>query len=172
MGGWHLSPCVPLQELCLASMSAGKPVPAGGRGGGNGLISYFLCIVHLNNNKKAIGLKCAGIMRRSGDVSMCKRLIKIETQDTSTDANYLGWQIKESNFPSERFIRCLAAGAGGRRREAAAEGRPGGHTRWPPPRSRVLVPCPHRQGWLCQRPSLCIRGVPPSQLRDSWRDRA
>lgn len=60
------------------------------RHGGNGLISHFLCIVPLNNNKKAIGLKRAGIMRRSGDVSMCKRMIKIETQDTSTDANYLG----------------------------------------------------------------------------------
>jgi len=169
-GGLVPARCVPLPERCLAGTPAGSPVPADGRRG-NGLISHFLCIVHLNNNKKAIGLKRAGITRRSGDVSMCKQLIKIETQDTSTDANYLGWQIKESNFPSERFIPCLAEGADCRSEgwQGAAVGQPGG-TRWPPPHSRPGAgPC---VPVLRPRLSLHIQGVPPAQLGDRWRARA
>lgn len=126
-GAWHPSPHVPARQRGARCQQAGA-------GGGNGLISHFLCIVHLNNNKKAIGLNRAGIMRRSGDVSMCKRLIKIETQDTSTDANYLGWQIKESNFPSE-LITCLVEGADRRRRGLAGSGTSREGTRWPLPRS-------------------------------------
>lgn len=93
--GWHAS-----REPAASTLARGS-----------GLVSHFPCIMHLNNNKKAIGLKFAGITRRSGDVSMCKRLIKIETRATSTDANYLGWQIKGSSFPAEGFITCLAKGA-------------------------------------------------------------
>lgn len=41
---------------------------------------HFPRLVHPNsNNRKARGLKRAGITRRSGDVSMCKQLIKIES---------------------------------------------------------------------------------------------
>lgn len=163
--GWGLAP-IPVHP----SMPAGSPVPAGGCAGGNGLISHFLRIVHLNNNKKAIGLKCVGIMRRSGDVSMCKRLIKIETQDTSTDANYLGWQIKESNFPSERLITCLVEGEGW---QAAAVGQAGREHAGPHlAAGQVLAPVSPWAGIAVPEASPCIRGVPPSQLGDRWRDRA
>lgn len=71
--------------------------------GGNGLVCHFLCVVHLNNDRKATGLKGAGIMRRV-EMSMCKRLIKIETEDTPTDANYFGWQEKKRKQFSIRKI--------------------------------------------------------------------
>lgn len=104
--GWHAS-----REPAASTLARGS-----------GLVSHFPCIAHLNNNKKAIGLKFAGITRRSGDVSMCKRLIKIESRATSTDANYLGWQIKGSSLPAEGFTTCLAKGAGRKGRGLAGGG--------------------------------------------------
>lgn len=79
--------------------------------GGNGLICHFLCVVHLNNDEKATGLKGAGIMRRV-EMSVCKWLIKIETQDTPTDANYLGWQKKRKQFSIRKI--CNVPGRRGR----------------------------------------------------------
>lgn len=114
--GWHAS-----REPAASTLARGS-----------GLVSHFPCITHLNNNKKAIGLKFAGITRRSGAVSMCKRLIKIETRATSTDANYLGWQIKGSSLPAEGFITGLAKGAGRKGRGGTGGSQPQDpHTPWP-----------------------------------------
>lgn len=138
-GGWHLSLRVPLQELCLCLPTAGSQVPAGGHRGERPRLSFPLRL-HLNNDGKATGLRGAGIMRRA-EMSMCKGLIKTETEDTPTDANYLAWQggkkKKKSNFPSGRFVTCLAEGAElrgegwGSSSGAAAVGQPGVHTTAP-----------------------------------------
>lgn len=133
-GGWHLSLRVPLQELCLCLPTAGSQVPAGGHRGERPRLSFPLRL-HLNNDGKATGLRGAGIMRRA-EMSMCKGLIKTETEDTPTDANYLAWQgekkKKKAIFHQEDLSRAWQKVQSSEvKAGAAAVGQPGGHTTAP-----------------------------------------
>lgn len=150
----------PQASRCRSSarlaLPAGSPVPAGGHGG-NGLITHFLCILHLNNNAKAKYLKRAG-QGGGEELPAGTRLIKIEPRHSSRCQ--LPWMAekRESKLPSEGFTPCLAQarsaeGKGWKVTVGAAGGaQVGPH----------LAACPHGQELLCPRLSPCIHGGPSS----------